>query len=249
MLLKAISSRLRQSVRKLFRFFGLEVARHRALDDFGILRSNLLRPVTKVIDAGANSGQWGLEIRKAGWFGPLYSFEPVSSYFAKLVEISSDDSNWFTYNCALGAECVDSKIFVSGNEGGSSSLFEIDKLVVDLQADTRTIGVENCKIKRLSCLNLISLQDKVFLKADVQGFELEVLNGCSEIAHSITAMELEVSFVELYKNQALIEDIIKKARSMGLVPCQFRKGFTNTKNKQVLQVDILFSRGDVSFSR
>jgi FkbM family methyltransferase len=229
-------------VHRMFNLLGLEVTKYKPLDDFGILRREILRSVTHVLDIGANSGQWGLEVRKDGWDGHLYSFEPISEFFTKLQQNGRFDQNWKSFNFALGNECGEFDIYIAGNDGGSSSFFEIDQFVIDLQANTETIGIEKCRVKRLDCLNLFSENDSVYLKADVQGYEFQILHGCSGIEHLINGIELEVSFVELYKSQVLIEDVVKKVRTMGLVPVQIRKGFTNKNNGTLLQIDLLFSR-------
>ena len=41
------------------------------------------------------------------------------------------------------------------------------------------------------------------LKIDVQGFELDVLQGCEDILNRFSHLYIECSFIELYEGQAL----------------------------------------------
>ena len=54
---------------------------------------------------------------------------------------------------------------------------------------------------------LKNLKKPIFLKIDVQGYELEVLKGAS--LNEIKYIYLEASYIQLYKKQPLIDDIIR----------------------------------------
>ena len=54
-----------------------------------------------------------------------------------------------------------------------------------------------------------------YIKADVQGYELEVLRGGNEALSAAIGCELEVGFIELYKNQPLFSEIDQWMRSKG----------------------------------
>lgn len=46
------------------------------------------------------------------------------------------------------------------------------------------------------------------LKIDVQGFELEVLQGCEDILQKFSHLYIDCSFIELYQGDALAHQII-----------------------------------------
>jgi FkbM family methyltransferase len=48
---------------------------------------------------------------------------------------------------------------------------------------------------------------RLFVKADVQGYEKEVLLGAKQILAQTIALQLEVSFVPLYDGQPLFQEI------------------------------------------
>ena len=79
------------------------------------------------------------------------------------------------------------------------------------------------------------------LKLDVQGFELEALQGCESLLSEFEWVYCECSFVELYLGQKLVSDVIewlskKKFRIKGV----FNPSYDNKGS--VIQADFLFQR-------
>lgn len=234
---------MRQIIKQVLRRFGVDVIRYEEFDDFSKLRSRiLLHPNLEVIDVGANSGQWAREIKDSGWKGPIHSFEPINSFFQELQRSSLGDPNWNVYNFAIGASQDELRINVSANDGGSSSFLEIQPIVTQIQENTGTISWQQTQVRRLDELFTSGDGKNYYLKADVQGFELDVLRGLGNSAKSLVAIEIEVSLVELYKDQPLIEHLINECRLLGFRPAQIRKGFEDMHRKEILQIDILFIR-------
>lgn len=69
-----------------------------------------------IFDVGANTGQYGKKIRKAGYSGTIISFEPISSAYLKLLETSKSDPKWLVHKrSAIGNINGTSEIQVSSN--------------------------------------------------------------------------------------------------------------------------------------
>lgn len=232
--------KLRALIHKVFQNFGLDVNRYHEYDNFSKLRISTMREITDVIDVGANSGQWASEIRAEGWVGPIHSFEPISTYFEELSNSSASDKQWFPYNLAVGSEKSTLEINIAANDGGSSSFLKILPVVTDLQPNTETISKQLCEIERLDNIFKGENERFFYLKADVQGYESDVLLGAKNIIANILAIELEVSLVALYEGQPLIENIITECRKIGFFPAQIRQGFENSQLNHLYQIDILF---------
>ena len=49
----------------------------------------------------------------------------------------------------------------------------------------------------------------VFVKIDVQGYELEVLKGCDDLIEHFRYLFIECSYIELYEGQALAFEVLE----------------------------------------
>ena len=116
----------------------------------------------------------------------------------------------------------------------------------------RVEGTERITTRRLDDIDEIPPID--FLKMDVQGSELSILiNGRTKLARCI-AVETEVSFITLYKNQPTFGDIDRELRRQGLIPHRFtaikkwsisptiRSGEPPYPFHQLLEADIVYIR-------
>ncbi len=66
------------------------------------------------------------------------------------------------------------------------------------------------KTLNINCVSLdsLKLENLDFIKIDIQGGELKVLEGASQSLKKCLGLELEVEFLELYKNQPLFGDVV-----------------------------------------
>ena len=95
-------SMVKQLIKNIFNLVGLEVQRHQPLYDAGtqIYQAIKKAKTDTILDVGANTGQFALEIRKKGYNGKIVSFEPLISARKKLIEHASKDANWSVHEQA-----------------------------------------------------------------------------------------------------------------------------------------------------
>ena len=103
--------------RNLLRGRGWDIIRWTGLQHPLGQRMRLLRHygVTVVLDVGANEGQYGRELRLAGYKGRIVSFEPMAAPFAKLATAARSDPGWDVVQLALGEANAETEINVSRN--------------------------------------------------------------------------------------------------------------------------------------
>ena len=101
---------------------------------------------------------------------------------------------------------------------------------------------ENVEIRRLDSFRkeLFEPASSIYLKIDTQGYEENVLNGSSSMLDIVSAMQLEVSLIELYEGQLLFIDILNKMSQYGFKLYHVIPGFMNPDNGQLLQTDCIF---------
>jgi hypothetical protein len=106
--------------------------------------------------------------------------------------------------------------------------------------EVRTEAAEVVPLEdRLSRVQIIA---PAMLKIDVQGYELQVLQGCQTLLDAFDFIFAELSFVELYTGQALAPQVIGWLSDQGF---ELRGCFASAlsyKDGQMIQGDFLFRR-------
>ncbi len=95
----------------------------------------------------------------------------------------------------------------------------MEKLHFDAAPDSGYISSETAHIARLDDLRQqLRLEGcSLFLKLDVQGYELEVIDGAPTTLRDVAVLEAEMSFVSLYSGQLLFAELVARLRDHGLV--------------------------------
>ena len=192
-----------------------------------------------IIDIGANRGQFSLAAIQVFPNAKILCFEPLESAFTVLSEVMIKEQCVSLHNIAIGNLEASMNMNVSSKED-SSSLLDISDLQSEIFPGTSRCDSERVRVSRLS--NFISESElgKInLIKIDVQGYELEVLLGASEILNNINYIYVECSFLELYKDQATADDVIEFLSDNGF----FLQGVYNLckdKKGMAVQADFLF---------
>jgi FkbM family methyltransferase len=234
---------------KLAGIFGYEIYRYpgqyhkRKLSLFNHFSINC------ILDVGANEGQFAEKHLKYDYNGRVISFEPIKSVFDKLEKKSSTYKNWECKNYALGNTDGTTTINISENTE-SSSMLDINEIHVEAAPKAKFVKTETIKIYKLDTVfdDLIHKKENVFLKLDAQGFEMNILKGASQSLHKIIGLQIELSLVEMYKNEVLFEEMIAFLKDKGFVLYGVEPGFINVKTGRLLQMDGIFFREKININ-
>jgi len=197
--------------------------------------------INKILDVGANRGQYSLELRKFGFLGNIISFEPLSSAFKQLKINSQNDNKWELHNYALGNEDGNTIINIAGNSV-SSSLNKMLDLHIKAAPSSSYVGKENISIKKIDSIfnSIYKDNDNIMLKIDTQGFEINVLKGAEQSLNNILLIQLEMSIIPLYENEILFMDMMKFLKDRNLELISLENGFADPESGELLQVDGIF---------
>ena len=195
-----------------------------------------------VLDVGANVGQYSALLRSAGYRGRIISFEPLADAYARLSHRASRDSGWTAVNSAVGSEPGELEINVSANSF-SSSILPMSE--AHLTADPHSAYVSTQKVPVTTVKDLVAEHGVdptcTLLKVDTQGYEGEVLAGAGGLLGQFGALQLELSFVELYDGQKLYEELTSHVQSLGFTLWSIDPGIS-APDGRLLQCDGLFLR-------
>jgi len=161
-----------------------------------------------IVDIGANRGQFSLAARQCQPDAKIFSFEPLLKPAETFRRVFSNDDKTILFPYAIGTEKKTSIIHLSSRDD-SSSLLPITDTQKDLFPGTAECGVTEINVVPLDeILKLKDIKKSALLKLDVQGYELEALMGSESFLQQFDHIYVECSFIELYKGQALVHDII-----------------------------------------
>lgn len=198
--------------------------------------------IDTVIDIGANVGQFGQMVRSAGFAGRIVSVEPLDAAHGVLARRSSSDSRWSTVHAAVGAEPGSTTINIAGNSYSSSLLTMTQR---HLSADPRSATVGTQDVQVVTVAQLVEdhglAPERSLLKVDTQGFERQVLDGAGDLLGRFAAVQLELSFVELYEGQQLYDELVAELGHHGLELWTLETGISDETGR-LLQCDGLFMR-------
>ena len=227
---------MKQLVRQMMDRFGIETNRSTTLRRFFSEHQ-----VDIVIDAGANIGQFAQLIRKKGYRGRIWSFEPVPSVFADLKVVSRNSPNWELSQFALGETNGTLEINVPSNHSLSSFL-KPSELMASYDGVEEMI-TETVQIRRLDEILRDDGAKRIFLKADVQGFEKQVLEGAAGILDRVYAIYLELPIGHLYEGSWTFAEAIRYLDDLGFTPAQFRSVNSMPNDRaSAVEFDCLFRR-------
>ena len=209
----------------------------------GILRLLLTRlQPSVVLDVGANVGQYVRQVRAAGYRGSIISFEALAAAHAALVQAARTDPSWTVApRAAIGSHEGTVEINVTANTAGSS-LLPSTALLTQAAPQAEYVGRESCRCMRLDAYDGIPARGTVFLKIDVQGFEIEVLQGATTLLPRLCAIQLELSLVPLYQGAPVMTEVIRYLDERGFELFQLQPGFRDERDGRLLQADGYFVR-------
>ncbi|NUR79900.1 MAG: FkbM family methyltransferase [Dermatophilaceae bacterium] len=213
-------------------YHSLDAHRTRLIGQLGVAR---------IVDVGANVGQYATHVRSLGYAGEIVSFEPNPAASDELRRRAAGDDRWRVETCALGPAEGEAPLRITV-DGLSTSLLQPDG-----GADYTFMAEDTAQqvvtpVRTLDSFGLADDGVPTLVKLDVQGYEGAVLDGGPQTLARAVAVEAELSLIPLYTGQILIEDMLTRLRASAFTPVTLTRGFTDPETHEIVQMDGLWVR-------
>jgi FkbM family methyltransferase len=205
--------------------------------------------VNCVIDVGANEGQFGRGLRRAGYNGLILSFEPNAEALQILEAGKKTDENWKVFPYALGPEDGTKLFHFMIDSVFSSFLPPENKEAPQFTGFNDVSRSETISLRKLSSVlqeqrHNLPAELRIFLKMDTQGFDLEVMKGIDSFVSDVVALQSEISIVPIYRGMPHYLESLNVYESMNFVPSNFFLVNRQPSSLKAVEVDcVMVKRG------
>ena len=182
--------------------------------------SDLLSPeqVTEVVDIGANpvDGEPPYKSMLADGLCRVTGFEPQRAALQELERRKGPNERYLPYAIGDGG----AHVLNICRAPGMTSLLQPDPETLDLFGALKPLGevIQRIPVQTRTLDAVSEIQHLDLLKIDVQGSELDVFQGGTARLSQAVAIQTEVSFITLYRNQPAFGEIDLELRGQGFVP-------------------------------
>jgi FkbM family methyltransferase len=201
----------------------------------------LPREIRTVLDVGANEGQFIKVARALFPHASVLAFEPNPHLIPTLESLLASSGSGAILPLACGRESAVTPLYLTKFSPSASLLQPTDLRIPDFPVAEigETIQV---KVERLDDVVRSSelARSPYLLKIDVQGFELEVLQGAIGILPEVRVVVCEVNAADFYAGQAGFEQIYLFMREHGFKLVDIGEPIRARATAEVLYFDVAF---------
>lgn len=182
-----------------------------------------------IMDIGANVGQSAYEFSCTWPSAKVHCFEPVRATFAQLASNMDSFENVICHRVAIGNQEEEATIHIHGQSGMSS---------LSVEEGNRTEQVPVTTLDHIS--EKLGIDQIDLLKVDVEGHEINVLKGASEMLSQgkVKSVLIEVGFSR--SRHTPLSDVKAALGPYGFVLAGFHDQWSNPDNKKLVHANALF---------
>jgi FkbM family methyltransferase len=208
-------------------------------DPFAVAELKHPRPNT-VLDIGANNGQFAEDIFRAFPGVTVYSFEPITECYERLLLMREQQPTLRPIQLALSDRDGEMDFWLSRFRD-SSSIQEMMPTHTEAWPHTEIEAKIRVPIARLDSIAAkLDLKPPIFAKLDVQGHELAVINGGRATLSLCQRVMLECNFAPLYKGQPSFNQLYDELHALGFLFDGFISALRHPQTLEQLSSDALF---------
>jgi len=194
------------------------------------MRRNGFNP-SLIVDVGAYVGDWARLCHRLFPAAAILMIEPQAARQAALREVANRIERVEVVSALLGPEARQSVPFYEA-ESASSVLPGSEQRIAP------TTRMAMTTLDAVTAGTAFAQPD--FLKLDVQGYELDVLEGASRALESAEAILMEVNFLEIYAGARLFHEAVSFMAARGFQVYDIGAFFRRPYDNALWQADVVF---------
>ena len=201
--LRKLADRLDTPSAATARRLGMPLDRYQLFE-----RIKSLADIRTVLDVGANQGEFARYSADCFPNAAIHCFEPLPVCQPLLQAVAARYSQIKIHPVALGEKNGTVEMF-ENDFAPSSSLLPMQDRHRELWP--KTIGTKKIQVTMETLDGIAAkspLASPIFLKLDVQGFEMSVLRGATQVLRQTAVAMMEVLFEPLYEGQADFRELL-----------------------------------------
>ena len=191
--------------------------------------------VRVAVDGGAAEGGWATEFLTVYPQAAVICVEPREDAQEPLRKLAASEPRVRIVQSCLGSDEKETTFYLHGHQ--SSSLPTASGEGFGRATKVRVVTLDGL-IGQLGC----GAPD--FIKLDLQGSEVEALNGASESLKNAKAVQLELSFLPFQKGMPLAAEVVAFMQARGFVCYDILALWTRPLDGALAQGDFLFVPAD-----
>ena len=186
-----------------------------------------------VIDVGASNGQWTRECRTVYPEAQYLLIDPLDANKSALAAMATDGTRLSVWSGAIGGAPGSLMLNCHGDQ--SSFFPSKDFLGSEKRVEVRTLD---------SFFPAGTTPSPLLIKADVQGYELEVLKGATRCLEKTELLVLELSFRRYYDGGALAHEVVSYLGDRNFCIYDICTYIQRPADNELVHADLMFVRRD-----
>jgi FkbM family methyltransferase len=196
--------------------------------------------IRTILDVGANRGVFASRVTRCFPGIPIHAFEPLPGCQERLARLAAEYPHIKLHPVAVGDQCGQIEMFENDFNESSSILPMMDRhrQLWPQTKHTQPIFVPITTLDAFTAAH--SLVEPVFLKIDVQGYELSVLRGSTTTLRQVAVAVMEVNFERLYAGQAEFFELVEFMAQSGFRFIEFADEIRVPPGGRLIYADAVF---------
>jgi len=193
-----------------------------------------------ILDVGANFGNWTRMAKEVFPQSVIYMIEPLSEMETYLKKITENFPETKYFPCGAGRKNENHVITTWGD-----NLAEANCVVPE---NEYLKSINKQRIVPIKTIDSLIENDEIkipeLVKMDIQGFELEALNGSSKLFGKTEVFILETALFEFTKGRPLLSEIVIFMREKGYEIYDLCGFLRRPYDGAMAQIDVCFAKHD-----